>query len=283
MRERRVERIVQGRAAVDGAGVRVHRVFGVGTEQYTDPFLLLDDVGSDNPDDYTAGFPLHPHRGLQTVTYMLSGFFRHTDSRGNTGMLGPGCLQWMTAGSGVIHEEMPLESATLRGFQIWVNLPRNEKGRDPSYREIIAEEVPIVPIMDGKVHVLSGSFGGARGPVIGITGDPIFLDAELRPGATIVLDIPSSRTVLAYVFEGALSQVGGGSLEAASQQGNALLMGEGDCLRCTAGDSGSRLLLLGAEPLREPIAWKGPIVMNKAEEVDAAYREYSNGTFVKIR
>ncbi len=282
MAERKLERILEARTTRDGAGVTVTRHFGMGTEGLTDPFLLLDEVNSRSPAEYVAGFPLHPHRGIDAVTYMLSGFLRQVDSLGNAGMIGPGCLQWLTAGSGVIHEEMPLESAVLRGFQLWVNLPRSRKMADPEYRDASPGEIPIVPVLSGNVRVLAGRFGGASGPVIGMQGDPGFLDVELASSAAFRAGIPPGRRVLVLVFEGSLAELGGDVLDV-DGAGGVLVLGDGDEVRCRAGGEGVRFLVISGTPLGEPVAWKGPVVMNDMEEVDRAYREYGSGTFVKVR
>ncbi|NLJ45648.1 MAG: pirin family protein [Treponema sp.] len=280
MAVRELDRILNARTTRDGAGVTVHRVFGVGTENLTDPFLLLDEVNSCIPEEYSAGFPLHPHRGIDIVTYMLSGFLRQVDSLGKACMIGPGCLQWLTAGSGVIHEEMPLESAVLRGFQIWINLPRAGKMVDPLCREAAPEEIPVVPILGGKVRVLAGRFGGASGPVIGVQGKPGLLDVELDPGAVFLTDLPPERTGIVHIFEGGPAEIGSVRTEELPES-SAFLLGTGDSARLRAGPRGARFLLLSGTPLREPIAWKGPVVMNEMSEVDLAYKEYGTGTFVK--
>lgn len=280
MAVRELDRILQSRSTREGAGVAVHRAFGLGTEQWTDPFLLLDEVHSQSPEEYSAGFPLHPHRGIDIVTYMLSGFLRQIDSLGKTCMIGPGCLQWLTTGSGVIHEEMPLESAVLRGFQLWINLPRAGKMVDPVYREATCEEIPVVPILGGKVRVLTGRFGGSSGPIIGIQGRPELLDVQLDSDAVFKSDIPSGRTAIVHVFEGYLDEIGTQKTEKSRELGG-LLLGDGDSARLRAGSEGARFLLLTGTPLRQPIAWKGPVVMCDMSEVDLAYKEYSIGTFVK--
>lgn len=282
MAERGLDRILESRTIRDGAGVLVHRHFGTGTEKLTDPFLLLDEVHSRTPADYSAGFPLHPHRGIDTVTYMLSGFLRQVDSLGNACMIGPGCLQWMTAGSGIIHEEMPLESAVLRGFQLWVNLPRTSKMVDPEYREAGPGEIPVIPILAGKVRVLAGRFGGASGPVVGIHGRPGMLDVELDPGAVFAADIPAGRTAIVHVFEGDLAEVASLPFDGPRSSG-AFILGDGDSARFRAGTRGARFLLLSGTPLGEPIAWKGPVVMNESGEIDQAYKEFGSGTFAKVR
>ena len=280
MANRIVARSLKARQVRDGAGVTVNRLFGMGTEDLTDPFLLLDEVHSLTPSEYTAGFPLHPHRGIDAVTYMLSGFLRQVDSLGRACMIGPGGFQWLTSGSGVIHEEMPLESAVLRGFQLWVNLPRDRKMQDPEYRDADPGEIPVVPILAGKVRVLVGKFGGACGPVVGVAGNPLLLDAELDTSAVFRMEIPAGRKVLLHIFEGRLAEIGG---EPPPTGCGVLILSDGDELACRAGADGARFLVMAAAPLGEPVAWRGPIVMNEADEVDKAYREYCAGTFVKVR
>ncbi len=279
---RGVERILETKVVRAGAGVLVRRHFGLGTGRLTDPFLLLDEVHSRSPVEYAAGFPLHPHRGIDLVTYMLSGFLRQIDSLGNACMIGPGCLQWTTAGSGLVHEEMPLESAVLRGFQLWVNLPRAGKMVDPVCREASPGEIPVVPVLAGKVRVLSGRFGGASGPVVGVQGSPGFLDVDLDPGAVFLAEVPPGRRALLHLLVGSCSEIGGTAHESPPETG-VLVLGDGDTVQVRAGAVGARFLLLTGNPLGEPIAWKGPVVMNEAEEVDRAYKEYSSGTFVKAR
>lgn len=278
---REKELAIQGRTTRDGAGVRLQRVFaGEEIARRFDPFLLLDAFGSDDPADYLPGFPMHPHRGMETVTYLLEGSVRHGDSLGNGGVIGPGDLQWMSAGSGIIHEEMPQQSSPgVHGLQLWVNLPAREKMRDPAYRGITAGEVPVVPTGSGTVKVLAGEWGGARGPVIGVARSPVYLDIELHPQASILLDVPGSRTAFCYILVGSVLVGSAGEVHAA---GSCVLLGTGDEVRFTAGPEGCRLILVHAPPIKEPISWGGPIVMNTREELDLAFRELDAGTFIKV-
>jgi redox-sensitive bicupin YhaK (pirin superfamily) len=260
---------------MDGAGVSLTRIFGFGDTELTDPFLLLDYFGSENPDDYLAGFPWHPHRGIETVTYMLEGRVGHGDSLGNSGIIGPGDVQWMTAGSGIIHEEMPQKSPHgVRGFQLWVNLPRKDKMRDPAYRGVVAGLVPVCEGPGTRVKVIAGEFGGVEGAVSGIAGDPGYLDIGLEAGASIDLSLPEDHTAIAYVYGGGLSYP-------CVIDRACLVFGPGDSLSFKAGDSGASLIFFHGLPLREPVAWRGPIVMNSEAELDQAFAEYSAGTFVK--
>ena len=280
MAERSVAKLIRGTRTMDGAGVSLTRIFGFGKTELFDPFLLLDSFGSKEPSEYLAGFPWHPHRGIETVTYMIEGSVRHGDSMGSSGVIGPGDLQWMTAGSGIIHEEMPLRSANgVRGFQLWVNLPRSEKMSDPAYRGVLASEVPRVAIPGGEVLVLTGRFGEAEGPITGIVRAPTYLDVHLDAGARITLDAPAGETTFVQVYGGSLSA--GGAAAAGADSG--LLLDEGDAVSLEAGDSGARFMFMRGRPLREPVAWRGPIVMNTEEELDLAFREYSSGSFVKKR
>jgi redox-sensitive bicupin YhaK (pirin superfamily) len=253
--------------------VKLIRVFGFGDEEDLDPFLLLDEFGSTRAEDYLAGFPWHPHRGMETVTWLLEGSVRHGDSLGSGGVIGPGELQWMTAGSGIIHEEMPLRSPKgVRGLQLWVNLPRAEKMCDPAYRAAGPAQVPEVAVPGGRVRILAGAFGGARGPVSDIARSPVYLDVVLDAGASMAIETPGAHTAFAYVLEGGL----GGATA-----GDCVLLGAGDLARFEAGSLGARFAFIHAEPLREPVAWRGPIVMNTEEELDLAFREYREGSFVR--
>jgi redox-sensitive bicupin YhaK (pirin superfamily) len=278
--DRVVAKSIHGTRTMDGAGVSLTRIFGFGNTTLFDPFLLLDSFGSKDPREYLAGFPWHPHRGIETVTYMLDGSVRHGDSMGNSGVIGPGDLQWMTAGSGIIHEEMPVRSPNgVRGFQLWVNLPRSEKMSDPAYRGVLASEVPRVAVPGGEVLVLTGRFGHAEGPITGIVRAPTYLDLHLEAGARIVLEAPAGETTFAQVYGGSLSA--GGASEVGADSG--LLFGEGDTVSLEAGDAGARCIFMRGRPLREPVAWRGPIVMNTEEELDTAFREFRDGSFVKKR
>ena len=303
MGERRATRIFRGRRTQDGAGVSLTRIFGFGNEEELDPFLLLDAFGSKDPREYLPGFPWHPHRGIETVTYLLEGSVRHGDSLGNAGVIGPGELQWMTAGSGIIHEEMPLASPNgVLGFQLWVNLPRTEKMKEPAYRGVLAGEVPRIRVPGGEVGVLAGDFGGVRGPVEGVARNPAYFEVRLEPAASLTLEAPSEETAFIYVFEGSLAEAGAGDRARAGDRasvgagraGDRARAGVGECLLFAApgeddkigvvsGAEGARLIFARARPLREPIAWRGPIVMNSEEELDLAFSEFRSGTFVMAK
>ncbi len=279
MGERKVERVLRGTLTRDGAGVKLLRVFSNREAAFMDPFLLFDAFGSDDPEDYLAGFPWHPHRGIETVTFMLKGRVAHGDSLGNSGTIGPGDLQWMSAGSGIIHQEMPQESeGGVHGFQLWVNLPRDEKMRDPAYRDAAAASIPSVPIEGGEIRPIAGSFAGVSGPLTGIARDPAYFDARLDAGATVLVPTPSDHTAFAYVYAGEL-----GTVEDAVSHGpgSCLVFGPGDEAALAAGPDGARFVFAHALPLKEPIAWGGPIVMNTREELETAFRELDEGTFVR--
>ncbi|PKL08250.1 MAG: pirin family protein [Spirochaetae bacterium HGW-Spirochaetae-7] len=264
---------IRGRTAYDGAGVKLQRIFGHDEAARFDPFLLLDAFGSDDPADYLPGFPMHPHRGIETVTYLLEGSVRHGDSLGNGGVIGPGDLQWMSAGSGIIHEEMPQRSPRgVHGLQLWVNLARREKMRPPAYRGATAVEVPVVPTGSGEVRVLAGKWGEASGPVIGVARSPVYLDVTLFPGAAIELEAEPGRTAFQYILSGTLNS---------HDAGTCVLLGDGDTARLEAGPEGARFIFVHAPPLGEPIAWGGPIVMNTREELAQAFHELDEGTFIK--
>ncbi len=266
---------------VDGAGVRLNRVFGFGEKGLFDPFLLLDDFRSDDPEDYIAGFPWHPHRGMETVTYLLRGRIRHRDSLGNVGVLGPGDIQWMTAGSGIIHEEMPEQAdGALWGLQLWVNLPRSHKMMAPRYQDIPSARVPEVALSEGGVvRVLAGRYGDVVGPVEDVVADPCYLDVELPGGGLFEHATATGHTLFAYVLEGAGSFAPGASENRALQL---VRFGDGGRVRVVAGDAGVRFLLVSGLPLGEPVAWRGPIVMNTSEELETAFREVRDGTFLKV-
>jgi redox-sensitive bicupin YhaK (pirin superfamily) len=301
MGPRRIAKVLRGMPTLEGAGVRLHRAFGYGHVPALDPFLLLDDFHSANPEDYRRGFPWHPHRGIETITYVLHGKVAHGDSLGNEGVIGPGDIQWMTAGSGIIHQEMPdgEPSGLLQGFQIWANLPASHKMMDPRYRGIGAGEIPVVDLEGGvRVKVIAGEVDGTEGPVRGIVTDPVYLDVTIPAGGTFAHDEGRGRTVFAYVIDGKgffddrrdpfSVEVEGGRYfdlggEAAVGPGNALLYGDGERIGITAGGGGVRFLLVSGSPVREPVAWYGPIVMNTQEELRIAFREYRDGTFIKYR
>ncbi|MBU1244183.1 pirin family protein [Myxococcota bacterium] len=278
---RTIHRIVHGQETFDGAGVKLRRVFGFSADNAFDPFLLLDDFGADRPEDFMAGFPWHPHRGIETVTWMLDGRVAHGDSLGNEGVIGPGEMQWMSAGSGIIHQEMPERGeGRLRGLQLWVNLPSTHKMSPPRYRGISPGEVPRVTLPGGgSVLVLAGTYGGVTGPVRDVVASPRYLDVTLPAGGTFTWDDLTGLTVFAYVIEGAV----GPAPENAEvvRRGSAALFSAGEALQVTAGADGARMVLVAGAPLREPVAWRGPIVMNTQQELDLAFREFHAGTFVK--
>lgn len=280
--ERAVEKLVQAQPTIEGAGVRLNRVFGFGAENLFDPFLLLDDFRGDRPEDYLAGFPWHPHRGIETITYMLTGSVEHGDSMGNRGVIGPGEVQWMTAGSGIIHQEMPRPEENgprMGGFQLWANLPAADKMMDPRYQEVKSSQIPEVVTEGGvRVRVICGEFQGVRGPVQGIVTDPAYLDVTLPAWGTFEQSISADHTVFAYLFEG---QAMFGADAQPLQNRQLALFGPGELVKVTADGSLARFLLVSGKPIREPVAWYGPIVMNTQAELNLAMKEYRNGTFIK--
>jgi quercetin 2,3-dioxygenase len=296
---RRIRRIFHSRPTIEGAGVHLKRGFGFGEVPELDPFLLLDDFHSAEPADYLAGFPWHPHRGIETITYVLHGVVEHGDSMGNRGVIGPGEVQWMTAGSGIIHQEMPKGDGTglMWGFQLWANLPAKQKMMDPRYREVKSADIPEVWFENGvSVKVIAGEVDGTVGPVEGVVTDPEYLDVSLPPGTSFGRPVPRGRTVFAYVIEGSgyLSpdrdpfgyEVEGASYfdidrSALVVKESVALFGHGDRLEATAGGEPFRFLLISGVPIGEPVAWYGPIVMNTREELRQAFQEYQDGTFIK--
>jgi hypothetical protein len=281
-RIRDATRIIHAVPAVEGAGVHLKRVFGFHQTGLFDPFLLLDDFRADDPSRYLAGFPWHPHRGIETITYMLEGTVAHGDSLGNRGVIGPGDTQWMTAGSGIVHQEMPRgdQGGRMGGFQLWANLPRTHKMMPPRYRDIRREQVPVVTLRDGvTVRVICGEVGGERGPVGDVVISPEYLDVTVPPGGEFGHDTGRGHTVMAYVIGGAGRFPGAG--DAPVGDGSLCLFGDGDRCRIGAGDEGVRFLLISGRPINEPVAWYGPIVMNTQEELETAFREYREGTFLK--
>jgi len=297
---RPIKRIAQSTPTVEGAGVKLRRAFGFGTTSEFDPFLLLDDFRNDRPDDYSAGFPWHPHRGIETITYVLAGTVEHGDSLGNLGKMGPGDVQWMTAGSGILHQEMPHGDAQgrMHGFQLWANLPSSLKMTAPRYQDIPAIEIPEVVDDDGtRVRVICGEFWGKRGPVDGTAAEPRYLDVFVPPGRRKALPVERGRHAFAYVFEGSgtfadASQPFGVLTEKETAQGEALVrertgnrslvvFDSGDEVTVQAGDAGIRFLLISGKPIEEPVAWHGPIVMNTQAELQQAVAELRNGTFIK--
>jgi redox-sensitive bicupin YhaK (pirin superfamily) len=273
---REVVRKVRGQPTSDGAGVRMTRVIGSQALDSFDPFLLLDEFRSDDPNDYLAGFPNHPHRGFETVTYMLAGRMRHGDNQGNEGLLGPGSVQWMTAGRGIVHSEFPEQQEGLMwGFQLWVNLPSADKMTAPRYQDIQADQIPEVELGAGaRARVLVGTVNGVAGPVTKVVTDPIYFDLHLEPGASYAAALPESHNVFAYVYEGD-AKIGAGATAVA--RGELALTSRGASLPVTAGANGARLIVVGGRPLGEPVARYGPFVMNTVDELKQAFADYQAG------
>lgn len=285
---------------MEGAGVKLHRAFGFDDPEMLDPFLLFDDFRNDHPEDYMAGFPWHPHRGIETITYVLDGSVEHADSLGNEGTLGAGSVQWMTAGSGILHQEMPKGSASgaMHGFQLWGNLPSSLKMTAPRYQDIGAGDIPEVTDDDGtRAKVITGEFWGKRGPVDGIAADPQYIDIFVPAGRTKTFRIDTYRRAFAYVFDGSgqfrdaaapqgvllEKEVGGAEVNIRDLSGDRTLVrfGTGDEVTVTAGPEGIRFLLISGAPIAEPVAWHGPIVMNTREELMRAFADLRNGTFIQ--
>lgn len=276
-----VKEILIARETIEGAGVRLHRAFGYHEIPRFDPFLMLDDFRGDSPADYLKGFPWHPHRGIETVTYMLEGKVEHGDSIGNSGIVGAGAVQWMTAGSGIIHQEMPKPvDGKMGGFQLWVNLPRSQKYHVPRYQEISPDMIPVDTLENGsKVRVIAGTYGRLTGPVREIIVDPEYLDVSVPANSKFYHQVRPGFTGIMYVFEGRCT-VGVGDPVFLKNR-NLALLAPGTVLDLTSGEDGCRFLWISGKPIGEPIAWGGPIVMNTKEEVDQAFTEYQNGTFIK--
>ena len=272
---RPIARRVRGQAASDGAGVRLTRIIGSNQLPDLDPFLLLDEFGSDKPGDYIAGFPSHPHRGFETVTYMLDGRMRHKDNHGNEGLLTPGSVQWMTAGRGIVHSEMPeQESGLMRGFQLWVNLPAKDKMTAPQYQEFSAERIPEAQPANGvRAKVIAGRIGDVAGPVQQPATDPTYLDITLEAGAVFQHALPEGHSVFAYVYEGAAHLDG----EDVVPKGDLLVFGPGQAVRIAAGGARTRIILVAGRPLNEPVARYGPFVMNTKEQIMQAFVDYQEG------
>lgn len=279
---RPVVKVVRGEETLEGAGVRLRRVIGIALLDHLDPFLLLDEFKSDRPGDYLAGFPDHPHRGFETVTYMLAGAMRHRDHRGNQGDLVAGSVQWMTAGRGIVHSEMPQQRDGLMwGFQLWVNLPARDKLCPPRYQDISPERIPEVrPAAGVRARVIAGEAGGVRGPVEAIVTRLLYLDVRMGPGSRFQQPVPAEDTACAYVFEGeaALGAPEGGAGPVTA--GVLAVFGAGDSVVAATGDAPARFLLLAARPLGEPVVRHGPFVMNSREEIVQAVRDLETGTFL---
>ena len=297
---RPVKRVTQARPTLEGAGVHLHRAFGFGDTSETDPFLLFDDFRGDTPAHYQAGFPWHPHRGIETITYVLAGTVQHADSLGNRGLLGAGDVQWMTAGRGIIHHEMPAGApdGRMHGFQLWANLPGALKMTAPRYQDVRSGDIAEVTDDDGTVvRVICGEFWGRRGPVDGIAADPVYLDVTVPPGRRKSLPVDAWRSTFAYVFEGSgdfrhaspnlgvLTERTAGNdddlVRDFSGNRSLVVFDTGDQVTVTAGPQGVRFLLVSGAPIREPVAWHGPIVMNTRAELQQALRELHDGTFIR--
>ena len=278
---RKIAKVISTKPTIEGAGVHLKRAFGYNEAPQLDPFLLLDHFGSDNPDDYLAGFPWHPHRGIETVTYMLNGEVEHEDSIGNKGVIGAGDVQWMTAGSGIIHQEMPQRGkGLLMGFQLWVNLPAAKKMTDPRYMEIKKPRIPEIELRKNvTARVISGKAAGVQGPVTDIFVDTIYLDVTVGPGTEFEYEPAPDYKAFAYVIAGS------GYFDPERSQSvtgeHLVIYPKGRSVRIAAGSEPLRFLFIAGEPIDEPIAWRGPIVMNTEEEIKSAFEEYRNGTFIK--
>ena len=296
---RKIKKVLRARPTLEGAGVHLNRVFGAEHVPQFDPFLLLDDFSSNNPAEYIKGFPWHPHRGIETITYVLAGEVEHGDSMGNSGVISAGDVQWMTAGGGIIHQEMPKGDATgtLRGFQLWANLPAANKMMPPRYRGIQAAQIPLVDLPGGATaRIICGEAGGVRGPVADVVIEPLYLDVSVPAGGNLRYPVPKGHTVMAYVIDGkgqfapeadpfAFDVEGGNyfDLERECQIGpkNLAVFGDGDELAIAGGDAGVRFLLIAGKPIGEPVAWHGPIVMNTQAELREAINDLQKGTFVR--
>ena len=296
---RPVRKHTKSQAAIEGAGVHLNRAFGFGEPSEFDPFLLLDDFRNECPEDYLAGFPWHPHRGIETITYVLAGTVEHGDSIGNRGIIAPGDVQWMTAGRGILHQEMPQgdSNGRMHGFQLWANLPAALKMTEPRYQEVKSNDVPEVIDDDGtKARIICGSFWGARGPVEGIAADPVYLDVSVPSGKRKTLPVEMMHHAFAYVFAGSGKFQNASppfavstedllteeiSYSTPAENRSLILFDKGDHVTVQAGEEGMRFLLVSGRPLEEPVAWHGPVVMNTQQELQQAFRELQNGTFIQ--
>jgi len=296
---RPIKRLIKARPTMEGAGVHLRRAFGFGETGEFDPFLLLDDFRNDRPEDFEKGFPWHPHRGIETITYVLAGQVDHGDSLGNAGTIGAGDIQWMTAGSGIIHQEMPRgdTAGKMHGFQLWANLPSSLKMTPPRYQEVQSNDIPEVTDDDGtRIRVICGEIWGQKGPVDGIAADPQYIDVWVPPGQRKTLPVETTRHAFAYIFAGSgrfcnasgpleVPTEGNGwfdtSLSEEADNRSLVLFDRGDEVTVLAGEQGIRFLLVSGKPLEEPVAWYGPIVMNTREELRQAFAEFQAGTFLK--
>jgi redox-sensitive bicupin YhaK (pirin superfamily) len=277
MSTRTIVRRVRGLPASDGAGVKLTRIIGQRALEMLDPFLMLDEFGSDAATDYIAGFPDHPHRGFETVTYMLDGRMRHRDNAGNEGLLESGSVQWMTAGRGIVHSEMPEQDhGLMRGFQLWVNLPAADKMTAPRYQDIAPQKIPTVePATGVRVRVVAGHAFGVRGPVSGVATEPVYLDVDLQAGAQISIPLPENHNAFAYVFEGENVRLGDEQLA----RGELAVLSPGDSIELSANGKSARVLVVAGKPLNEPVAKYGPFVMNTPEQIVQAIQDFQTGNF----
>ncbi len=277
---RKIREIITGNPVTEGAGVKLHRVFGYYEEPKFDPFLLLDDFGSDNPDDYLAGFPWHPHRGIETVTYMLNGVVEHGDSMGNSGVIRSGDVQWMTAGNGIVHQEMPKRvQGQMRGFQLWVNLPATHKMMDPRYRDVKKDQIPeLSPAPGVHMKIIAGQMNGVQGPVRDLVVKTEYYDIHIEADTEYTMKVNENYTVFAYVADGS------GYFDVDDKlihTGQVVILENGNAVKVRTKNDAVHFLFVSGKPLNEPIAWKGPIVMNTDEELRVAFQEYHAGTFIK--
>jgi redox-sensitive bicupin YhaK (pirin superfamily) len=283
-RARKVTRIIEPRPVLEGAGVRLIRSIATAELDHVDPFLLFDHFGSSNPADYMKGFPMHPHRGIETVTYMINGRVNHKDSLGNSGSITDGEVQWMTSGRGIMHEEMPQQiEGEMKGFQLWVNLPAKLKMTDPRYQNITSEQIPEVQQPDGVIiRVIAGEVDAVRGPVRDIVADPLYLDISIPPNSSFSQEIAGDHAAIAYVFEGeGIFGAGETGQEAGVGQPRLIVFGDGEQISARAMDQSLRFLLIAGKPLNEPIARYGPFVMNTQAEIAETLTELKNGTFIQ--
>jgi quercetin 2,3-dioxygenase len=276
---RTIRKIVTGQNAIDGAGVKLVREIGYNDTSDFDPFLLLDAFDSTDPSDYVKGFPWHPHRGIETVTYLIEGDIEHGDSMGNKGSILTGDCQWMTAGSGIIHQEMPKPAKKLLGAQLWVNLPAKNKMVEPKYRAITKKDIPVIKENNIKVHILCGIYNGHKGAIEGDYVKALYLDVEIGPGSEWILNTESDHTLFIYILRG--KALFGNDSDKLIPEKHVILFNEGNKFRVSTLDKGIRFLLMSGKPLKEPISWGGPIVMNTRQELDQAFRELDNNTFIK--
>lgn len=278
MKPRKPTKIINGREGTDGAGVKLIRLFSHDSTNDFDPFLMMDAFDSVDPEDYNKGFPWHPHRGIETITYIVDGEVEHQDSLGNSGVINSGDAQWMTAGSGIIHNEMPVESKRMRGFQLWLNLPKQHKMTSPSYNDIKNHDIPVVKENENIIRIISGEYDKTKGAFQPKYIQPLFLDITLTKNNVFELEIPSSDTLFIYVLEGEVSFA---DFDDAIAHKNVVLFGKGDTFNVKSVTSESRILLFSAKPIKEPVAWAGPIVMNSEAELEVAFAQLQRGTFVQ--